>query len=164
MKSLRAIVTSVAAASAAVLCLGLASVPAAQAAPAAKATPNPCHTFTTKAADALLGAAKRAHLQVTLVPKTQGFRQCKVTYRKLKLTISDSTTGGGFGGPFKCYKRPKLGPAGTVCVSDVKSLQETFAVFSKDSIFFADDFNKTLAHKGAALYTFALAQYKAYKG
>jgi hypothetical protein len=166
MKSLRAVITSAAAVSAAVLCLGLASVPAAQAAQAAKpkATPNPCHTYTAKAADALFGAGKHAHLTATLAKGTPGYRLCTVTYRKLRLTIDTSTTFGGFGGPLTCSSRSGLGPDGRVCVSTRKSFPVTLALFKKDGIYFADDFNKILGHKGAALYTFALAQYKAYKG
>jgi hypothetical protein len=169
MKSLRAIVTSAAAASAAVLCLGLASVPAAQAAQAAKPKypPNPCKTFTAKAADALFGASKKAHLGTKLTKYGSGATEdllCAVTYRKLRLSISTSKAAGGYGGPLKCYNRPKLGPHGQVCVSTNKNFVVTFAHFSKDSVYFFDDFNKILGHRGAALYTFALAQYKAYKG
>jgi hypothetical protein len=169
MKYLRAIITSAAAVSAAVIGLSLVPASAAQAAQAAKpkGPPNPCKTFTTKEADALFGASKKAHIGTSITKYGKGATEdliCTVTYRKLRLSISTSEAAGGYGGPLKCYNRPKLGAHGQVCVSTNKNFVVTFAHFSKDSVYFFDDYNKILGHKGAALYTFALAQYKAYKG
>ena len=51
-----------------------------------------------------------------------------------------------------------------LCVATLKKLPFTFTLFKRHKIWFSDDFNKTLPHEGKALYIFALAQYKAYKG
>ena len=146
--------------------------PAAQASPASRAAPPPkvpnaCKTFSLKSGDALFSLKKGTHLSEksshTGTGRNEAFR-CEVKHRKTVLTIYTAASSGGFGGPLKCYKRPKLGKYGIICVSTIKRFPVTFTRFEKHRIWFSDDFNKTLPHQGNALYAFALAQYKAYKG
>ncbi len=152
--------------------VALGASPAAQASPASHAAPPPkvpnaCKTFSLKSADALFGLKKGTHLAEksshTGTGRNEAFR-CEVKHGKTVLMIYTSANTGGFGGPLKCYKRPKLGRYGTICVSTIKKFPFTFTQFEKHKIWFSDNFNKTLPHQGKALYAFALAQYKAYKG
>lgn len=152
--------------------IALGASPAAQASPASRAAPalkvpDACKTFTLKSGDALFGVKKGTHLSEKSSHTGKGSNEtylCKVKHDKLALTIYTSASFGGYGGPEKCYKRPKLGKDAVLCVSTLKKLPFTFTLFKRHKIWFSDDFNKTLAHEGKALYTFALAQYKAYKG
>jgi hypothetical protein len=181
MRSMHAAVKSVAGASAVLVVLGLvvlgfaataaqASATAAAgpaAAKAAKAPPAACRTFTRDSADALFGLRKGTKLKEKQTKIGSGSSQasiCTVTKGAAELRVITSIGGGGFGGPFKCYKRPKLGSDGRVCVSTSKSFPDTFAIYNKHGIGFSDNYNRTLPHQGARLYAFALAQYKAYKG
>ena len=157
---------------AAVAALALGALPAVQASAAVQApaatvkVPPACKTFTDKSADAVFGVAKSKHLAEHSVHTGTGKNEsytCTVRHSKKTLKVTTSAFAGGFGGPLKCYKRPKLGPDGQVCVSTVKSFQFSIVVFSKNKIDFSDSFSKTLPHQGKALYTFALAQYKAFK-
>jgi hypothetical protein len=160
-------IKSVLVASVAALALTAAPLSVAYAAPAAKVPPNPCRTFTTKSADKLFGLKRGTAVSRKLSHDGTGkneTRICTVKHGTRRLTIDTSFFAGGFGGPLKCYKRPKLGSHGLLCVSDNKKFAFTFARFERHSVWFSDDYNKTLAHKGALMYTFALAQYKAYKG
>jgi hypothetical protein len=169
--SLRTQILSAAIACAGLLALGVASAASAQATPAAPVTsaapaavklPNPCKTFTAKAADALFAVKRGSHLgeKSTTV---EGTKQCTVTHGSVKLTIGVATAAGGFGGPLKCYSRPKLGKDGTVCVSTVKSFKVSLAIFHRYGVFFSDDYNRTLPKEGARLYALALVQYKGVK-
>jgi hypothetical protein len=157
---------AVASAALTVLAVGALAATQASAAPAVK-VPNACKTFTTKSADALFGVKKGTHLKKHSAHTGTGTNEtytCTITHHKKTLRVSTSAYAGGFGGPLKCYKRSKLGPDGQVCVSTLKSDQFTLAVFNKHHIAFSDSFTKTLPHQGKALYTFALAQYRAFKG
>jgi hypothetical protein len=155
----------------ALVALAVGALPAAEASAAASVTvPNACKTFTAKSADALFGVRKGTRLAEKATHTGKGSNEtwtCTVTHggkSGKKLTVFTSAVFGGFGGPIKCYKRPKLGQYGKVCVSTMKKFPFTFALFYKDKIFFADNFNRTLPHQGQGLYTFALAQSKAFKG
>jgi len=168
-RSLRVIIMSAAVSSTALLVLGLGPLSAAQAAPSAAAVkvPNPCKTFTPKSADALFGVSSKTHLPAKETKSGSGkfeSLECTVTHGTVKLNVTVVAFPSGFGGPEVCYSRPKLGASGKVCVSDMKRFHFTFATFRKHGITFYDDYNVTLPKKGARLYTFALAQYKAYKG
>jgi hypothetical protein len=150
----------------AALTFGGLFVAQASAVPALK-VPSACTTFTGKSADALFGVRKTTHLKEHSTRSGSGrsaVSTCTITHSGKTLRVSTSGYAGGFGGPLKCYKRSKLGPDGQVCVSTVKSFPLTLAVFVKHRIDFADNFSKTLPRQGRALYTFALAQYKAFKG
>jgi hypothetical protein len=143
------------------------SAQAAPAAPAAKTPAASCKTFTTTSADSLFGLRKGTKIKEKQTRSGTGANTtwvCKATSGKSQLVVTTSDYSGGFGGPYKCYKRPKLGPDGAVCVGTLKKYPGTFALFSRHGVFFADDFSKTLPQQGARLYTFALAQYKAFKG
>jgi hypothetical protein len=160
-------IRQVTAAVVAALAVGLAPLASAQAAVAApKPLPNPCRTFTVKAADTLLRVSSGTHLRerlsVTTVPYT--IRTCTVTHGKAKLTVQTQRHPGAFGMGFNCYKRPKLGSYGTICVSSQKTIKFTFVVFHKDGVYVSDGINATLPRKGARLYQFALPQYHAFKG
>ncbi|MGO8956671.1 MAG: hypothetical protein ACLQFR_04775 [Streptosporangiaceae bacterium] len=152
--------------------VALGTLPAAQASPASRAAPtvkvpNACKSFSLKSGDALFSLKKGTHLSEKSSHSGTGSNEtytCLVKHGKLTLTILTSAFAGGYGGPLKCYKRPKLGNHGTICVGTLKKFQVTFVRFERHKIWFSDDFNKTLPHEGKALYTFALAQYKAYKG
>jgi hypothetical protein len=162
---LRVLITSAAVTSSALLVLGLAPLSAATS--AGKPPPSACKTFTGKSADALFGVRHGTRLTRHLKNTGTGSNEtsvCTVKHGKTTLTVTTSRLAGGFGGPFTCYKRPKLGTNGNVCVARFKSFPGTFALYEKHKVFFSDDFSKTLAHKGAALYKFALAQSRAYKG
>jgi hypothetical protein len=152
----------------ALLVLGLAPVSSAQAAgSASKPPPNPCRTFTDKSADKLFGVHSSTHLPEKLTTFGTGefeYRLCTVRHRHRQLLVTTERVSGGSGGPFKCYKRPKLGSHGKVCVTDKKGFSDTSVSFKKHGIFFSDNYNLKLRRKGAKLYSFALAQYKAYKG
>jgi hypothetical protein len=149
--------------------LAVGALPAAQAsvsAPAVK-VPSACKTFTAKSADTLFGVKKGTHLktksQHSGSGKTESYT-CTVTHSGKTLKVETSASFGGFGGPLKCYKRKALGINGQVCVSTVKSFRLTLVIFTKKKIVFFDSFNRTLPHQGRALYNFALAQHKAFKG
>jgi hypothetical protein len=155
----------------ALVALAAGALPAAEAsATASVKVPNGCKTFTIKSADALFGVRKGTRLTEKATHTGKGSNElwtCTVTHggkTGKKLTVFTSALAGGFGGPIKCYKRPKLGKGGEVCVSTMKKFPFTFAVFHKDKIYFSDNFNRTLPHQGQGLYAFALAQYKAFKG
>ena len=154
--------------SAALAALAVIALPATQAsaAPAFK-VPSACKTFTGKSADALFAVRKGTRLKEVSTHTGSGKNEvytCTIKHRGKQLRVETSGYAGGFGGPLKCYKRHKLGPDGQVCVSTEKNFPFTIVVFSKHKIDFSDSFNKTLPHQGKALYTFALAQYKAFKG
>jgi len=158
----RRLILSAIFACAGLLALGVASAATAQAAPAAVKLPNPCKTFTAKSADALFAVKHGTHLSAT--EKTEeGAKVCVVTDHSVKVTITVSSVPGGFGGPLKCYSRPKLGKDAVICVSTVKSFPVTLAVFHRYGVYFSDDFNQILPKKGARLYAFALVQYKGVK-
>jgi len=61
-------------------------------------------------------------------------------------------------------QRPKLGPSGQICVSQNRKFPATFGIFDKHGVFFFDYYYKTLPSKGAGLYSFAFAQYQAFRG
>jgi hypothetical protein len=158
--------------SAAIAALAVGALPAVQASAAVQApasavkVPVACKTFTAKSADAVFGVAKSKHLAKHSMHTGTGKNEvytCTVTHSKKTLKVTTSAFAGGFGGPLKCFKRPKLGPDGQVCVSTEKSFPFSIVVFNKHKIEFSDTFTKTLPHQGKALYTFALAQYKAFK-
>ncbi len=165
---LRVLIRSVAVASSALMAVGLASLAAAQAATAAGSPPpGACTTFTVKSADALFGVGGGTHL--TEHPKNHGTGSnetsvCTIEHDKTTLTVTTTKYPTGFGGPYKCYARPKLGSDADVCVGTMKADPGTFAIYKKGTVYFSDDFSKTLPDQGKALYTFALAQSKAYKG
>ena len=167
-KSLYAVIKPATVALAALLLIGLTSLSAAQAVPStSKPPPNPCKSFTAKSLDALFAIPHGSHVSTKLTKFGTGKNEaliCTVRHHKLKLIVTTERTSGGFGGPFKCYKRPRLGKDGIVCVSDIKSFPASFARFLRHGVYFNDDYNVTLPDKGARLYAFALAQYKAYKG
>jgi hypothetical protein len=89
---------------------------------------------------------------------------CTVSHSGKTLKVETSSVFGGFGGPLKCYKRQALGINGEVCVSTVHSFKLTLVIFTKKKIIFFDSFSRTLLHQGRALYNFAVAQHKAFKG
>ncbi len=151
----------------ALLALVAAPLATASAAPAVKAPPNPCKSFTTNSADALFGLKKGTAVRRELSSTGSGkneTRICTVRQGGNKLTINVSYAEGGFGGPLKCYKRPKLGKHGLVCVSTERSFKISFARYEKHKVWFADVYNKIVPDKGAKLYAFALAQSRAFKG
>jgi hypothetical protein len=146
----------------------IAGPPPAAAAVSAPAltVPNACKTFSGKSVDAFFGVAKTRHLARKSAHTGTGKNEvwtCTVKHTKT-LKVTTSAFSGGFGGPLKCYAHKTLGKDGQVCVSTVKSFVFSIAVFDKHGIFFADSINKIMPKKGKALYTFALAQYKAFKG
>jgi len=160
--SVRTLILSVIFACAGLLAIGVASAATAQAAPAAVKIPNPCKTFTAKAADALFAVKHGTHLSAT--EKTaDGVKECVVSDHSVKVTITVSSVPGGFGGPLTCYSRPKLGKDAVVCVSTNKSFPVTLAVFHRYGVYFSDDFNQILPREGARLYAFALVQYTSVK-
>jgi hypothetical protein len=147
--------------------LVLAAAPIAAQAAAVKAPPSPCKTFTAKSVDALFGVKRGTRLSEKLTKFGSGSNEtliCTIKHAPRQLIVSTSASAGGFGGPLKCYKEPKLGSHGLLCVSDNKKFSFTFVRFERHGIWFSDDYNQTLPKKGARLYTFALAQYNAYKG
>jgi hypothetical protein len=87
---------------------------------------------------------------------------CTIKHGKTTLAVTTTKYPTGFGGPYKCYSRPKLGSEAAVCVGTEKAFPGTFAIYKKHTAYFLDGFSKTLPHDGKALYTFALAQSKAY--
>jgi hypothetical protein len=152
---------------AAALVLAVAPLSAAYAAPAVKVPPNPCASFTTKSADKLFGLKSGTSVSRKLTHQGKGkqeIRVCTVRHGHLRLSIDTTFLAGGFGGPLKCYKRPKLGAHGIVCVSDNSKFAVSFARYERHKVWFSDDLNKTLPSKGARMYAFALAQSRAYKG
>jgi hypothetical protein len=156
--------------SAALAAVAVAALPAAQAsvAPASALTvPSACKTFTARSADALFGVRKGTHLREKSTRVGRGKNEvftCTISHHGVSLKVTTAEFSGGFGGPLKCYKRTKLGRAGEVCVSTVKTFPFSLALFVKHKIVFVDSFTKTLPHQGRSIYTFALAQYKAFKG
>jgi hypothetical protein len=151
------------------LAIGLAPAATAQAAAVAPAAPlpNPCRTFTVQSARVLLHVSSHTHLSEKLTSATKPFpsRTCTVRRAKQKLTVVTQHHAGGLGMGLHCYKRPKLGSHGEVCVSTVKAVHFSFVVFrklvGKHGVYLSDGINETLPHQGNALYTFALAQRKA---
>lgn len=151
----------------AVAALAAAPLATASAAPAVKPPPNPCKSFTTKSADTLFGLKKGTAVSRKLSDSGSGkneSRTCTVKHGHNNLTILTSYLSGGFGGPLKCYKRPKLGKDGEVCVSTVSSFKVSLARYEKHKVWFGDTYHKIVPHKGAKLYAFALAQSRAFKG
>jgi hypothetical protein len=162
-------IRTAAAVGAGAMALAVGALPAAQAsvrAPAVK-VPSACKTFTAKSADSLFGVKKGTHLteksKHTGSGKSETFT-CTVSHSGKKLIVDTSMSFGGFGGPIKCYTRKALGINGRVCVSTARSVKFSLAIFTKKKIVFVDSFNRTLPHQGRALYNFALAQHKAFKG
>jgi hypothetical protein len=156
------------AAALAVFAIGLAPLASAQATsiPAAKALPNPCHTFTVKSARALLGVSSRTRLTEKLgSSKNPAARTCTIQHRKTRLVVSISRQKGGTGSGEKCYSYPKLGRGSLLCVSNAGSPPAfSFALFHKHRLWVADGINVREPHKGKRLYQFALAQYMSFKG
>jgi hypothetical protein len=157
----------------AALALGLAPLAAAQAAtapataPAAsKALPNPCKTFTAKSADALFGVKHGTHLPESLSSYKTPYpsRVCSVSHGATRAAVVTRRHTVAISGPFKCYKRPRLGAHGRVCVSTNKALKFTYALFRKDGVWLSDAITRTLPRQGSKLYQFALPQYKHFKG
>lgn len=151
------------AAAAASVVMVVAPASAAANTPAAKSAPNACKTFASPTAAKLFGVAKSTKLtekQARSGSGSESTSTCTTTTGQHKLTTNVSLTFGGFGGPFKCYDKPKLGPDGKICVSTVDNLQSTVALFSKGDLFFADTDNVTLPKHGKSMYVFALAQRK----
>jgi hypothetical protein len=141
----------------------VAPASAAAHAPAAKSAPNACKTFASATAATLFGVAKSTKVSEKQTRSGSGSESsstCTTTAGKHKLTTNVSLKFGGFGGPFKCYDKPKLGPDGKICVSTVGNLQSTIALFSKGDLFVADTDNVTLPKHGKQMYVFALAQRK----
>jgi hypothetical protein len=150
-----------------VFAIGLAPLASAQAAstPAAKALPNPCHTFTVKSARALLGVSSRTRLTEKLgSSKNPAGRTCTIQHRKTRLVVEVSRQKGGTGSEENCYSYPKLGRGSLLCVSNAKSPPFSFALFHKHRLWVADGINVRIPHKGKRLYQFALAQYMSFKG
>lgn len=151
----------------AVAALAAAPLATASAAPAVKPPPNPCKTFTTKSADALFGLKKGTAVSRKLSHTGSGhseLRTCTVKHGGNKLTVNTSYVAGGFGGPLKCYNRPKLGKHGEVCVSTETNFKVSLSRYEKHKVWFGDLDNKILKDKGAKLYAFSLAQSRAFKG
>jgi hypothetical protein len=147
--------------------IGLAPMASAQAAslPAAKALPNPCHTFTVKSARVLLGVSSRTRLTEKLgSSKNPAARTCTIQHRKTRLVVSVSRQKGGTGSDEKCYSYPRLGRGSLLCVSNTTSPSFSFALFHKHRLWVADGINVRLPHKGKRLYQFALAQYQGFTG
>lgn len=150
-----------------VFAVGLAPLASAQAAsiPAAKALPNPCHTFTVKAARALLGVSSGTRLTEKLgSTKNPAARTCTIKHRKTTLVVEISRQKGGTGSDEKCYSYPKLGRGSLLCVSNAGSPPFSFALFHKHRLWVADGINVRIPHKGKRLYQFALPQYLNFKG
>jgi hypothetical protein len=159
-------IKQVSAAALAALAISLAPLASAQAAaPAAsRPLPNPCRTFTAKSADALFGLGRHARLSEKLTrTRTPAARTCTVRHARQKLVVVTQRQAGGFGMGFNCYKRPKLGSYGQICVSAVKKVHFSFVVFRKHGGYGSDGINATLPNKGRRLYRFALAQYRTFR-
>jgi hypothetical protein len=157
------------------LAVGLGSTAAAQAAtapasaahPAASsALPNPCHTVTRKSVRTLMSVGPHARLTEKLHRFTRPivYRQCVIRHARQKLVVQVQHRAGGLGGPFNCYKRPRLGAKGQVCVSASKSVHFSFVVFRKHGIYVSDGLNTTLPHHGRRLVAFAVPQYRHFTG
>ncbi len=134
---------------------------------AGKPPPNPCKTFTSAAAHRIFAVAKSAKL--TQASKSYGhgsnqIRICMVKHPRHVLVVNVARSSEDFGAPVKCFKRPKLGKHGVVCVSTEKSFPITFALFRRAGVFFTDSYNQNLPARGARMYAFALAQSRAFKG
>lgn len=159
-------IKQVAAAVLASLAVGLAPLASAQAATAApKPLPNPCKTFTVKSARTLLRVGPHVGLTEKLGRgKHPPSRSCTIKHGKTRLFVGVQRQKGGTGSGETCYKRPKLGSDGMVCVSNKNSPPFSFVVFHKHGIWVSDSLNLRLANKGARLVTFALPQYKNFKG
>ncbi|HET7015215.1 MAG TPA: hypothetical protein VFI65_14955 [Streptosporangiaceae bacterium] len=151
--------------------LGLVAPVAASAAGSAgaagKPPPNPCGTFTAAAAHRIFKVGSSTKLRGVSRSFGHGanqIRTCTIKHPRHVLVVNVARFSEDFGAPVKCYKRPKLGKHGVICVSTQKSFPITFALFRKDGVYFTDSYNQNLANKGARMYSFALAQYKAFKG
>ncbi len=136
-----------------------------QAAVAAKLPPNPCATFTVASADTLFGIGTHTRLaeKLTEMKRPDLIRYCTIKHAGLKLTVGTQFRPGAFGNS-RCYRRPRLGAKGYVCLSGIRAIHFTFSVFRKDKVYVSAYVNEQLADQGAAIYTFALAQYARFKG
>jgi len=145
----------------------LAVAPANAGSAATKVPPNACKTFTMKSVDLLFGISTRAHPSVKLSKSGSGAyltSVCTVTWRKKTLTVRTFLTSGGSGGPLVCYRRPRLGTDGRVCLPSLRQYHFTDVEFMRHGVFVSDFYNVTLPRQGQSLYSFALAQAPAIRG
>jgi hypothetical protein len=143
-----------------------AAAPAASAAAPSRALPSPCRTFTEKSARTLFGVSRRTHLseRQSSARGPVATRICTVRHRRQILNVVIQRRPGGFGMGFNCFKRPKLGSRGQICVSVFAPVRFTFVVFRKHGLYVSDGINATLPRRGKKIYRFALPQYRRFKG
>jgi len=145
--------------------LALAPATSGMAAVAAKRPPDPCKTFTPQAADRLFGISTRTHLVglLTVIKKPVVIKVCTVKHGQKRLVVETVLRAQAFGN-VTCYRRPALGSYGRVCISAQRHVKLTYAVFRKDGVYVASGINEDLPNHGAAIYKFALVQYRHFKG
>jgi len=145
--------------------LAVAPATSGMAAVAAKSPPNPCKTFTARSADRLFGLSTSTHLVGVLrvFKRPYVVKFCTVRHGRKKLTVETVLRRQAFGNVV-CYRRPALGSFGRVCISRQRGVKLTYAVFHKDGVYVASGINENLPHHGAAIYRFALVQYRHFRG